>query len=151
MNRRTLLVGTLTVVSSTVGCLESTSDSGTDPSSTTDDSTTVHAMDAPDPDHRIWVENEAETANQIAVTVTKHVDDGSDEVVHESTEDLDPGGTAYVYNLNEANPDGVERFKVTGETDEQTTWRFMATSECYTDCGIVRRENGELVVERPIC
>ncbi|WP_227130800.1 hypothetical protein [Halorubellus salinus] len=172
MNRRTLLLGTLAVVSSTAGCLESAKDSGTtemgttddsgttemgttDDSTTemgtTDDSTTVHAMDAPDPDHAIWVENEAATTHQIAVTVTQHVDDGPDEVVHESTHELQPKGSEYVYNLNEANPDGVERFKITGETGEQTASRFMATSKCYTDCGIVLRERGELVVERPIC
>lgn len=169
MNRRRLLAGTLAAVSSTAGCLDSASDSTTDRSATTgdatdsattgdatgsttaDDPTTVHAMDAPDPDHAIWVENEADTAHRFAVTVTQHVDDGPDEVVHESTHELQPKGSEYVYNLSEANPDGVERFEVTGETGDQTTSRFMATSECYLDCGIVLRERGELVVERPIC
>lgn len=115
------------------------------------DETTVAAVDSPDPDHAIWVENEADTAHRVTVTVAHHVDGGSDEVVYESTHELEPKGSKYVYNLNEANPDGVERFKVVGEADEQTAWRFVATSECYTDCGIVIRESGELVVERPIC
>jgi hypothetical protein len=117
----------------------------------TPDETTVHPIDTPDPDHDIWVENETERTRRLRVTVTHHVEDGQDELVHESTHELAPKGSKYVYNLSEANPDGVERFEVFGESGDQTTSRFMATSECYLDCGIVLRERGELVVERPIC
>lgn len=169
MNRRTLLVGALAATSSIAGCLDSTTNSATEAtstgtdstesptteastgSSTTEDPTTVRAVDAPDPDHAIWVENETDSVREITVTVTRIQDGEPDEVVYEATHELEPKGSKYVYNLNESNPDGVERFEVAGETGDQTTWRYVATSECYLDCGIVLREGGELVVERPIC
>jgi hypothetical protein len=174
VRRRRLLAAAASAVATVglVGCLDGTADDtesasrapgsgvGTTASETTrstgttadvtPDETTV-PVDAPDPDHDVWVQNHDDTTHRMTVTVTRLDDGDTGEVVHESTHEQDPYGSDLAYNLRESDPDGVERFEVAGETGDQRASRYIATSECYTDCHVVVREDGELVVRRPIC
>lgn len=124
---------------------------GTDDATASDEETTVHAVDRPEPDHAIWVRNEHDVSHRIAVTVTRLGDGDPDEVVYETTLEQDPNGSDIVYNLRESNPDGVDRFEVAAETGDQAASRYIATSECYLDLSVVVRADGELVVQRSIC
>jgi hypothetical protein len=65
------------------------------------------------------------------------------ETVHERTYDLAPGTEREVYSLAEADPEGVERFRVTVAAGGERESVTVETSTCYGGVyGVVRADGG---------
>ncbi len=115
------------------GCL-SDSDSrgastGKSDNSTTDTTTSTAVplfpgTKKPDPDHDIEVQNNTDEKKTVRVWVVRK---STEESVFEQTKTLGAGDAEIVYNLKNANPDGVESFRICSElvkssgTSTQTT------------------------------
>jgi hypothetical protein len=72
----------------------------------------------PEADHAIRVGNDGTEPRTIRVRI---VEKASGETVFETTETVDPGVTREVYNLEEANPLGVEEFMIHGRVIDPAT------------------------------
>ncbi|UPV74814.1 hypothetical protein M0R89_01790 [Halorussus limi] len=90
-----------------------TTDSASDPTETDDTNGDwiAKASNTPEPDHEITVENELSGPRTLRVAVVR---EATGETVFETTEEF-PRGESILYNLREADPDGVERFRVCAE------------------------------------
>ncbi|NHN40296.1 hypothetical protein G9C85_01425 [Halorubellus sp. JP-L1] len=124
-------------------------DGGTTDGETTGDATTDGwGMNEPEPDHEVIVANNYDEAVTLSVTVRRRE---SGEVVHESEHELDSDGSEMAYNLADANPDGVEPFEVSAESDGKTAAETIETSACYGDAAVTREYDGGLSVGYSIC
>ncbi|WP_435175412.1 hypothetical protein [Halorussus sp. AFM4] len=87
----------------------------------------------PDPDHGISIENEASVPATLRVAVVR---EATGETVFEATRRVRPGAEVGVYNLREADPEGVERFEVCAELvatgEAETATAATATAETTT-------------------
>lgn len=123
----------------------------------------AEASNSPDPDHDVVVGNDAAESRTLRVAVVR---EATGRTVFETTAELPPGGERVVYNLREADPDGVETFRVCAElvgagaataTDserEGLSHRDCATvdtSECYGDAYPTLREDGSVRIVYAIC
>ena len=107
-------------------------DEGADESTATDEPTAAgrdreHPMNRPDPDLGITVTNRHDEPHGVSITVARE----SGAVVYRADHDLDPGAEYEAYDLQEAGPDGVERFTVAVETGGRRESIRVETSECY--------------------
>lgn len=86
------------------------------PASETTETTTEdwieRASNSPDPDHEVALRNEASEARTLRVAVVR---ESTGETVFETTAEVSPGGERTPYNLREADPEGVESFRVCAE------------------------------------
>ena len=105
------------------------------------------AAQEPDPDLPIRVQNRHDEPRSLSLTVSR----SSGEVVHESRYELAPGDDYEAYNLRSADPDGVERFDVTGEADEARREISVRTNECYGEARVGFDSAGELFASYDIC
>ena len=171
-SRRRVLAAAF-VAASAAGCAEfDPSDgrdgpSGTDESEATDDSRAPDttgtdgadgtptgtaaddqpAAQEPDPDLPIHVENRHDEARSLSLTVARD----SGQVVHESAHDLEPGNGYEAYNLQEARPDGVERFDVDVEAGGNRKEISVRTNACYGEARVGFDSSGELFATYSIC
>ncbi|NHN59585.1 MULTISPECIES: hypothetical protein [Halorussus] len=97
----------------------------------------------PEPSHGIAIENEAGVPGTFRVEVVR---EATGETVFETTRRVRPGGEVAVYNLRQADPEGVERFEVcaelvdageagTGTAEEPTTTSATTTDGSATATG----------------
>lgn len=101
----------------------------------------------PDPDLPIRVQNRHDEPRTLSLTVAR---EGGD-VVYESVLELDAGDDYEAYNLQEADPEGVERFDVVAEADDSRREISVRTNECYGDARVGFDATGELFASYDIC
>lgn len=157
MERRRFLAACGLGIAGTAGCLDSSVPGGTEnstdappsPSGTPGDDPPSHedAMNEPDPDLDVGIENRSDETQTITLTVSRE----SGETVYEDTHDVAPGSDIDVYNLKEADPDGVEEFVIAAERDDQRESATVRTNKCYGDAFVAITEDGELYVTYSIC
>jgi len=75
----------------------------------------THASNRPDPDHAVTLANRSDATETVRVRVVRKA---TDETVFEATETVDPGVELDRYNVEEADPEGVEPFEIWGEPVE---------------------------------
>jgi hypothetical protein len=149
MRRRTLLGTTAAVLSLTVaGCSGTDDGTSTDPASSTDAASSTrpeattrptdpatatttrepHPSDVPDPDHAVLLWNDTDETKTLALTVEslRRYDP-----VHEATYEVAPGEDRRVYNLADADPVGIERFEIRGESNGRTQTVTISTNACH--------------------
>lgn len=179
--RRSVLAA-LGAAVSTAGCLtdagsegpaDSTATTATDPTTSTptdltatDDPDTTgdwvsQASNEPDPDHSVTLSNEGSETRTVRVRVVR---EETGEVVFETTRESPPGTEVEAYDLERADPDGIEAFAVCGElvdADAATTdadgesdardCATLRTNACHGNAHITVREGGSLRVIYSIC
>jgi len=106
------------------------------------------AMNEPDADKSIVVENGWNRTVEMHVEVVR---EATNETVHEDTHEVEAGAERAVYDTMEADPDGVESFRVAvtarGTTDRVT----IETSGCYGDAHASVRDDGTVYLYYAIC
>jgi hypothetical protein len=102
----------------------------------------------PAPDQRVTLRNEWN--GSVAVTL-RVVRVATNETVHEATYDLAPGAEREVYSTAEADPDGVEAFRVVVAARGQTGSVTIETDACYGGAFGTVREDGRLDVFYAVC
>lgn len=162
----------------TAGCLtdprgvgDGTGDPTTGGTTTTEATTgdwIDEASNSPDPDHDVVLRNDAAESRTLRVAVVR---EATGRTVFETTAELPPGGERVAYNLREADPDGVETFRVcaelvgVGTTTETVTdadsgrgtdsphrdCATIDTSECYGSAYPTLAEDGSVQVIYAIC
>jgi len=166
MQRRHLLATATTLLAGTTvaGCLTDDS-TATDTTTTHGDPTTgaptsgttedyvgtEEASNTPAPDHQITARNDHDEPHELRVVVARTERGERVETVHESARELAPGSVDSVYNLEDANPDGVQSFAVESSVGGQLAVVVLETSACYGDLEIVVDETGELDPIYAIC
>lgn len=104
---------------------------------TTTEETTVgdwieRASNTPNPSHRVTIENRSDENQTVHLWVVR---ERTNETVYEETHTVSAEGELYAYNLEQADPDGVEEFRVCAElVDEEprATTVAAATSSAET-------------------
>ncbi|MFT4883031.1 MAG: hypothetical protein ACI8U4_000529 [Natronomonas sp.] len=158
MERRRFLAACGLGIAGTAGCLDgsipsgpenSTDDPPPSPSGTPGDDPPSHedVMNEPDPDLDVGIENRSDETQTITLTVSRE----SGETVYEDTHDVAPGSDIDVYNLKEADPDGVEEFVIAAERDGQRESATVRTNKCYGEAFVSIAEDGEFYVTYTIC
>jgi hypothetical protein len=71
-----------------------------------------HGSNDPKADHAISLHNDAEERRTVRVWVVR---EATGETVFETTRELAPGSEAELYNIKQANPDGIEAFRICGK------------------------------------
>lgn len=172
--RRSVLaaVGALSAgcLSNPGGSADETTTRGTTGTDETTREGTARASNSPDPDHSISLRNDAAEAETVRVRVVR---EHTDEVVFETTEEVPPGTSFIVYDLREADPDGIEPFRICAELvaesapattaaddssgsddsadSEHRDCSLVRTSECYGDGHVTVREGGSVAVIYAVC
>jgi hypothetical protein len=162
MERRRFLAACGLAVTTTAGCLGPAggdtpsdghetpkTDSPPSPSDVSGDAppTGEDPMDDPDDDLAVGIENRSNETRTITLTVSRE----SGETVYEETHEVEAGTDRDVYNLREADPDGVESFVVTAEIDGTEESATVQTSECYGDAFVAIAEDGDFYVTYAVC
>lgn len=106
------------------------------------------ALNQPDLDKEVTLENLGSRSVEMHVRVVR---DATNETVHDGTYTLAPGTERTVYNVSEADPDGVESFTVVVTTPDTTERVSIETSECYGDVYGEIQEDGTLYLYYAIC
>ena len=119
---------------------------GDDPTESPPESTYGAGSD-PDPDLPVYVENDHDATHDVTVTITRE----SGETVYDETHEVAPGSDREVYNLREADPDGVESFTITVTMDGTEKSITVETSACYGSAIVAVNEDGELYPYYSIC
>lgn len=105
------------------------------------------AAGEPDPDLPVFASNRHDAAHDLTVTIARE----SGETVYDETQELAPGADREIYNLEDADPDGVETFAVRTATGDQTGSVQVETSGCYGRVEIRITEDGTLDPTYSIC
>jgi hypothetical protein len=176
MKRRTLIATTAGAVASVAaaGCLtdDAPGASTTERTTTLDDDTTIRsppettepstpttteesfswseASNEPDPSKYVRLGNEGEDG--VAHTVSLEVyHEATGEVVHDRTHTVAAGETKTVYDTADANPTGVDSFRVTAAFEGESKEVGIETSECYGSAQFVVSSENELRASYTIC
>jgi hypothetical protein len=169
--RRSLLAG-VSVGLVAAGCLSdseadlggsSADESTTDEASTSEisvEAQTKHASDSPEPDHSIYLGSEAEESRRVRVRIVR---EATGETVFETTVEASAGEYT-LYNLREADPEGVEAFRVCAELVESETagteittpsprrdCMTIRTSECYGNAHVTVEDDDSVRIIYAIC
>ncbi|MFD1597391.1 hypothetical protein [Halobellus rarus] len=120
----------LTVLLITAGCL------GAVPSNT------------PDTDKAVQLENDWNRSVEVDLRVVRGT---TDETVYGKTHTLDPGAEREVYDLSDANPDGVESFRIVASALNATEHTTISTNACHGDAYVRIDADGGLAVFHSIC
>ena len=178
MNRRTLLAATAsaTATVAAAGCLtddapgasttertttaddgSETTRSGTEPTTsstrttTDDDSNWVsEASNEPDPSKTVRLVNDGEDG----VAHTVHLEvyrEATGTVVHDQSHEIPANSEVLAYDTADANPDGVEAFRVTAEFDGDSKQVRIETSKCYGWAEFVISAEDEFRASYAIC
>ena len=109
---------------------------------------TEEASNQPDPDKRVRLENAWNQSVEIRIQVVR---EATNETVHEGTYTLDPGEEREVYNVADADPDGIESFRVTATVRNTTESVTIETNQCYGGAYVEVLEDGTLYPYYAIC
>jgi len=106
------------------------------------------ALTQPDATKEVRIENVWNRTASVQVRVTR---DATNETVHRATYEVEPAEPITVYNLSDANPDGIEPFTVVVTARNATERVTIETNRCYGDVyGEIQNEGG-LYVYYEIC
>jgi hypothetical protein len=156
---RANLSALLVLLCLTAGCLSGVSGDGT-PSPTAQTGTTTTAtatttpsdhhaaLDQPDPDKEVVVQNRWNRSAEMQVRVVR---DATGETVHDGTDTLAPGTERTVYNVSAADPEGVETFTVVVTARNTTDRVSIETNRCYGNAYAEILDDGTLYVYYSIC
>jgi hypothetical protein len=150
--RRTILL--LTVVLLTAGCLSTPIDGtvtpapDTTPSQTTQPGSHEHAMNHPDPNKTVLLENDWNQTVEMHVRVIR---EATNETVQEGRYDVEPGSRRAVYHTAAANPEGVERFTVVMTARNETNTATIETNLCYGPAYATIQDDGTPYLYYVIC
>jgi hypothetical protein len=155
---RAHLPALLALLCLTAGCLSGVSGDGTpSPTAPTGTATTTAtatpsdhhaALDQPDPDKEVVVQNRWNRSVEMHVRVVR---DATGETVHDGTDTLAPGTERTVYNVSAADPEGVEAFTVVVTARNTTDRVSIETNRCYGNAYAEIRPDGALYVYYSIC
>ncbi|MEF8779304.1 MAG: hypothetical protein V5A46_01325 [Haloferacaceae archaeon] len=106
------------------------------------------AMNEPDPDKVVYVQNDWNRSVEVQVRVVR---DSTNETVHEGTYDLSPGEEQAAYDVSEADPDGVESFTVVATARDATERVTIETNRCYGNVHAEIQADGTLYLFYEIC
>ncbi|SMP27501.1 hypothetical protein [Halobellus salinus] len=106
------------------------------------------ASNQPDPDKTVRLENAWNQPVDIRIRVVR---EATDETVHEGTYTLDRGEQREVYNVADADPDGIESFRVTATARNTTESVTIETNRCYGGAYVEVLEDGTLYPYYAIC
>lgn len=106
------------------------------------------ATNQPDSDKAVYVRNDWNRSVEMRVRVVR---DATNETVHDETYDLPPGAGRTVYDVSEADPDGIESFTVVATARNATERVTIRTNRCYGDAHAEVRDDGTLYVYYAIC
>ncbi|MFB6090750.1 MAG: hypothetical protein ABEJ97_06785 [Halobellus sp.] len=141
---RTTLLAALCL---TAGCLGGVPTD--DPlSSPTTEPGTYGASEQPDPDKEVRVENAWNRTVDLRVRVVRVA---TGETVYDENLTVEPGAERVVYNTSEANPDGIESFRVVATARNTTKRVTIETNACYGNVYVEITEEGELYPYYAIC
>jgi hypothetical protein len=112
-----------------------------------DDVGTAHREPQPDPDHDIVVVNRLGGNATMHVTVVR---EATNETVYDATVTVAPGERT-VYNTGQADPDGIEAFRVVAERGGDRTSVTIRTSDCYGDAIVSATDDGGVASTYSIC
>lgn len=138
----------------TAGCLSG--GVGANGTSPTPDPTTApptqdgheQAMNQPDTDKMVILRNDWNRSSAIRVQVTYNP---TNETVYDQTHQLASGTEKSVYNISEADPDGIEAFTIVLTARNTTERATIETNRCYGDVyGEIQRD-GTLYQYYEIC
>ncbi|MFB6092616.1 MAG: hypothetical protein ABEK02_06360 [Haloquadratum sp.] len=175
--RRTRAVGTLFVVLFlAAGCLGGPPSAGTDTATATPTQTptataapgsptptpdptpgetptetwepTTRASEIPDADKAVHVENRWNRSVEVRIRVVRVA---TNETVYAGTETFDPGADRDVYSIAEADPDGIESFRVVATALNTTESVTIETNACYGNVYVEITEDGTLYLYYAIC
>lgn len=148
MDRRLLVVAVLVVFA---GC---GSNGSADPTATVTPAPVPSINDVAEPDwpppqsdSPIKIRNNDETTRQFSIVVTR----GSAGVVYDGDHRIPPDSNRAVYNLQEADPAGVESFAIEVTMGNQTESVVVRTDACHGTAFVQATATGELVVNYVIC
>ena len=109
---------------------------------------TEGAANQPDPDKRVRLENAWNESVDIRISVVR---EATTETVHEGTYTLEPGEQREVYNLADADPDGIESFRVTATVRNTTESVTIETNQCYGGAYVEVLEDGTVYPYYALC
>jgi len=107
-----------------------------------------YASNLPEPDHSIYLGSEAEESRQVRVRIVR---EATGEAVFETTAEASAGEYT-LYNLRQADPDGIEAFRVCAElVESESAGTQTATPSPRRDCATIRTSecygNAHITVE----
>lgn len=116
-------------------------------------------VNEPKADHAVYLANEGSRARTVSVAVTR---EATGDPVFEEALTAQPGLESEIYNLNRADPEGVEAFSIcarlvaptpdpTATVGPDRECITMQTDACYGTAHITVLESGELQVFHSIC
>ncbi|WP_158057311.1 hypothetical protein [Halorussus halophilus] len=113
---------------------------------------TAYASESPEPDHEITATNQSNETRTVHAWIVR---DATGERVFEATKELPPGTEAELYNLEQADPDGIESFTICGKPkggDAQSEdCVTMKTSACYGNAHVTAQDDGSVEIIYSIC
>lgn len=106
------------------------------------------ALEQPEPDQPIRLLNDWNESVAVSVEVIRNA---TAEVVHNDSYEVPPNSDEIVYNLREADPEGIETFTITASYDNMTARTEVETNECYAGALIGVNRIGKLGGSRTLC
>lgn len=109
--------------------------------------TNAKAIQTPDEDKSVSLENELNRTREIRLTIIRNK---TDEVVHNETYMVN-NSIDDVYNTEDANPEGIEKFSVIARTDSQSSEVSIETNECFGSAYVKISRDNDLEAFYSIC
>ncbi|MGQ4555837.1 hypothetical protein [Halobellus sp. GM3] len=109
---------------------------------------TERASEQPDLDKSIRVDNRWNQSVEIRIRVVR---EATNATVYEETETFASGADREVYNLADADPDGIESFRVTATARGATESVTVETNACYGNAYVEIQDDGALYLYYAIC
>jgi hypothetical protein len=126
----------------------SPADSATPPPGTQTTDRHQAALSQPDATKEVRLENAWNRTTSVRVRVTR---DATNETVHRATYDVEPAERITVYNLSDADPDGIEPFTVAVTAHNATERVTIETNRCYGNVYGEIQDRGQLYLYYEIC
>ena len=102
----------------------------------------------PDPDKAVQLENDWNRSVEVDLRVVR---EATDETVYEATHTLDPSAEREAYDVSDADPDGIESFRIVASALNATERTTISTNACYGDVYVRVDADGTLAVFHSIC
>lgn len=131
----------------TAGCLDGGPIEGTDTANDVDGWSTTSG-DRPDASKEIHLENFWNESVEMHVQVVRV---RTNETVHDETYALESGDDVHAYTLSEADPDGIESFRIVVTARNETQNVTVETNACYGDAYAELQDEGQLYLYYEIC
>ncbi|WP_227130802.1 hypothetical protein [Halorubellus salinus] len=159
MNRRTLVTSVATVGTTAVaGCSgfldgnetgETTNDPATPVFSTADASDRERSQpEQVDHEHLVVLKNQAESPREVRLTVFDRRR-GVQAYLLQST--YEPGFDDAVYDVEHADPTGIQSYEVRIEVDDETASTVLWTNQCYGDATLTVTADGDVTATVDTC